>query len=355
MGLKSGIAAHPFRVLAAVVGLFLLLAAGLWAFDRSRADQIAPGVAIGGVDVGGLSEAQARDKLERDLLPKLQAPLVVDHGTNRWTLGAREARVTANIPASVDEAIARSRQGSLLSRGYREVTGKGLDVNLTPEVTYSDAAIVRLIDRVRSTVDRDAIDAKVEMGLNGPRLEEGRPGLKVDASQLHDRMRAAIVSATASRRLSAATEKANPKVTSAQVKANYKTAMVVNRKAFRLTLFKNFKKVKTYEIAVGAVGLETPAGVYNIQNKAVNPAWTKPHSSWVPEDERGEVVPGGTAENPLKSRWMGIFDGAGIHGIAPSEYGSIGHAASHGCVRMRIPDVEDLYDRVDVGTPIYIG
>ena len=108
-------------------------------------------------------------------------------------------------------------------------------------------------------------------------------------------------------------------------------------------------------MAVGAVGLETPAGTYHIQNKAVDPAWTMPNSSWVPEDKRGTVVPGGTPQNPLKARWLGIFNGAGIHGIDPSEYGSIGHAASHGCVRMRIPDVIALYPQVPVGAPIYIG
>ena len=63
----------------------------------------------------------------------------------------------------------------------------------------------------------------------------------------------------------------------------------------------------------------------------------------------------GTPENPLKSRWLGIFNGAGIHGVDPSEYGTIGHAASHGCVRMRIADVEDLYPRVPVGAPIFIA
>lgn len=355
MRLKEALRRHPYRALGTLVGAVLLFALSLWALDARNAGRVAPGIKVGGVDVGGLSEREAEAKLERVLLPKLQTALIVDHGSNRWVLGAREARVTADIAASVDEAIARGRQGSLLGRSYRQLSGQGLNVELTPEVSYSDAAIVRLIDRVRATVDRDAIDAKVKMGLSGPVLEKGRPGLRVNASQLHDRMRAAIVSATAQRRLSAKTEKTNPKVTSEQARAGYKTAMVVNREAFQLTLFKNFKKVKTYDIAVGAVGLETPAGTYNIQNKAVDPAWTKPNSSWVPEAERGEVVPGGTAANPLKARWLGIFNGAGIHGIDPSEYGSIGQAASHGCVRMRIPDVKELYDRVDVGTPIYIG
>jgi lipoprotein-anchoring transpeptidase ErfK/SrfK len=50
---------------------------------------------------------------------------------------------------------------------------------------------------------------------------------------------------------------------------------------------------------------------------------------------------------------MAIYEGAGIHGT--EETSSLGSAASHGCVRMAIPDVEELYDRVEVGTPIYIG
>ena len=67
----------------------------------------------------------------------------------------------------------------------------------------------------------------------------------------------------------------------------------------------------------------------------------------------GTVVPPGPAD-PLKARFMSFDGGAGIHGIDPSEYSSIGHDASHGCVRMRIPDVIELYSRSPVGTPVYI-
>jgi lipoprotein-anchoring transpeptidase ErfK/SrfK len=127
----------------------------------------------------------------------------------------------------------------------------------------------------------------------------------------------------------------------------------VNRGAFKLTLYKHLKPVKTYGIAVGQVGLETPAGLYNIQNKAVDPAWTMPDSDWVAPGDRGKIVPGGTPENPLKARWMGIYDGAGIHGTDAA--GSIGTAASHGCIRMRIPEVIELYEQVPVGAPVYIS
>jgi lipoprotein-anchoring transpeptidase ErfK/SrfK len=58
-------------------------------------------------------------------------------------------------------------------------------------------------------------------------------------------------------------------------------------------------------------------------------------------------------ENPLKSRWLGIYDGVGIHGT--SDRASIGSNASHGCLRMLVEDVEDLYPQVPVGAPIYIA
>ena len=88
-----------------------------------------------------------------------------------------------------------------------------------------------------------------------------------------------------------------------------------------------------------------------MQNKAVNPAWHVPNSAWAGK-LAGKVIPGGVPDNPLKSRWLGIYDGAGIHGTA--DVASLGTAASHGCIRMAVPDVEELYDQVPVQTPVFI-
>jgi lipoprotein-anchoring transpeptidase ErfK/SrfK len=105
-------------------------------------------------------------------------------------------------------------------------------------------------------------------------------------------------------------------------------------------------------VAVGKQGLETPAGLYHIQNKGVNVPWNVPNSSWA-GSLAGTTVPGGAPDNPLKARWLGVFDGAGIHGT--DQVGSLGTAASHGCVRMAIPDVVELYPQVPVQAPMYIG
>jgi lipoprotein-anchoring transpeptidase ErfK/SrfK len=98
-------------------------------------------------------------------------------------------------------------------------------------------------------------------------------------------------------------------------------------------------------------GHATPRGRFSITNKAVNPDWTAPDELWAGA-YRNEVVEGGAPENPLKARWLGIVDGVGIHGTDADW--SIGTRASHGCIRMRIPDVIDLYPRVPVGSTVLI-
>jgi lipoprotein-anchoring transpeptidase ErfK/SrfK len=108
----------------------------------------------------------------------------------------------------------------------------------------------------------------------------------------------------------------------------------------------------TYPIAVGMQGLDTPAGLWHIQWMQVDPPWYVPNDSWA-GSLAGTVVPPGPSD-PLKARFMSFDGGAGIHGIDPSEYGTIGHTASHGCIRMTIPDVIDLYSKVSVGVPVYI-
>jgi lipoprotein-anchoring transpeptidase ErfK/SrfK len=144
----------------------------------------------------------------------------------------------------------------------------------------------------------------------------------------------------------------SPKVGTADLAKKYATVLIVNRKAFSLTLYKDLKVKKSYGIAVGRVGLETPAGLYTIQDKAIDPAWHVPNSPWAGK-LAGKVIPGGAPDNPIKSRWLGVYDGVGVHGT--SDDASIGSNASHGCIRMHIPDVEELYPQVPVGSPIYIA
>ena len=343
---------RSFIYVAAFLAVIVVLGGALYVYDHARANEIAPGVAVGGVPLGGLTPDEARARLQREILQPLQEPVVVHHDSKTWKLGPREARLRADLGAMVDEALARSRSGDIFARSWRSLTGKRTNENLQPTVQYSDAAVIRLIDKVRKSVERPAKDASVKIGADGVRTIPGAEGLAISASRLHRQIGAAITSTTASRTFVAKTRHTQPKVTTADLKRKYETVIVVNRNQFRLRLFKELKPAETYGIAVGQVGLETPAGQYTIANKAINPAWHVPNSPWAGK-LAGKVIPGDDPTNPIKARWLGIFDGVGIHGT--SDDASIGHNASHGCIRMHIPDVEKLYDEVPVGAPVYIA
>jgi lipoprotein-anchoring transpeptidase ErfK/SrfK len=343
---------RTFIALGVALATLLLLAGGVYAYDASRAPRIAQGVTVAGLHVGGLRPAQAQARLERSFLARLEEPIVVSRGKRTWKLGPKEARIRANIDAMVAQAVEASDEGNILERSFRRLTDGEIDQSLEPQVTYSKAAVVRLIDRIRGSVERKAINAEAEIGPSGIRTEAGRTGRALLASRLHKEIRAAITSPAADREFRAQVRKVQPEVRRKDLADKYPVVLIADRASFRLHVYKDLELAKTYRIAVGKAGNETPAGEYKIANKAIDPAWTVPDSDWA-GDLRGQVIPGGVPENPLKSRWLGIYDGVGIHGT--SDRASIGSNASHGCLRMLVEDVEDLYPQVPVGAPIYIA
>jgi lipoprotein-anchoring transpeptidase ErfK/SrfK len=232
------------------------------------------------------------------------------------------------------------------------VTGGTVNADLPPKVDYSASAVNKLVRRVRTTINRPPKDATVSPGADGLQEVNAHNGLSVRVPKLRTDLQRMLTVPAGERKVAVAVKKVPPKVTTSELKKKYPNYIIVNRNGFQLRYYHNLKLTKTYPIAVGMQGLETPAGLYDIQDKQVNPSWQVPNSSWA-GSLAGQLIPPGP-QDPLKARWMGIDGGAGIHGIDPSEYGSIGTAGSHGCVRMTIPDVIDLYDRVTVGTPVYI-
>lgn len=340
------------KAFTSVAILVLLLVAGSvagFAYDSARSDRIADGVTVGWVDVGGLTAAEARERVQARVATRIERPIAVERGKLRFTLSAQDAGVRADVGGMVDDALDASRDGSIVTRVVRDLAGGDEDVAIPIRATYSRSAARGLVERVRDKLDREPRDATLDF----PSLAavEERNGLRVRTVRLSERVSAALTS-PGDREVEVPVEVTEPEVTSDELAERYPLVLVADRASFQLRLYEDLKLAKTYTVAFGAAGYDTPTGLYEIQNKAVDPAWSVPDRDWA-GDLAGTVVPGGTAENPLKARWLGIYDGAGIHGT--DDVGSLGTAASHGCIRMAVPEVIELYDRVPVQTPIYIG
>ena len=335
------------------VAVVLLVAAGAtYLYDHGRRETIADGVRIDGVDVGGLHAAAARAKLQREVVASLNRPVTVTAAAKRWRLGAREAGLTVDTAKMVDQAVRASREGSIVARTIRGLTGGKVNKDIPLVISYSHAAVRGLTAQVRRALERAPRDATVQPGASGLSEVEGQTGTTVDSTRLGARIDRALIGAASSHTVVVPVKTVRPAVTRAKLAAKYPAYIVINRGGFRLSFYEHLKLARTYEIAVGMEGLETPAGLHKIEWEQVDPPWYVPKKAWAGA-LAGTVVPPGP-QDPLKARFMSFDGGAGIHGIDPSEYSSIGHDASHGCVRMRIPDVIALYGRSPVGTPVYI-
>jgi len=345
MGRKTKIA-----IVAGVIVL-VLAAVGAYAYDSSQSDTIADGVAIGGVDVGGMDAAEAKRAVRRQLLAPLRHSIRVGYDGESWKLSGEALDVHADLDGAVDRALDKSRDGGLPGRLVRYVTGGEVDKAVSAKVTYSEPAVNRFVRKVADAVDREARDATVAASGSSLEVVPAEYGRKLRDKLLDRQLKAAVLNANADHTIAARTHSVKPEVTAGEVPSEYPSYLTLDRAGYTLRLWKDLKLAKSYTVAVGQVGLETPEGLYHIESKEVDPSWHVPNSDWA-GDLAGQVIPPGPAD-PLKARWMGIFEGAGIHGT--DDTGSLGSAASHGCVRMSIPDVEELYDQVEVGTPIYIG
>jgi L,D-transpeptidase catalytic domain/Putative peptidoglycan binding domain len=339
-------------ILLALFGV-ALSAGGAYAYfwDSSRVDVIAPGVVVAGVDVGGLDTAQAEARVRERVVGALERPVRLTYGAYSFTVGPNQAGLRVDLDRMLAVALAESRRGGLAARFLRHLEGRRVHVSVPLEAGVSPAALGRVADEVATLVDRPARSATVVPTSLALRIVPERLGVAVRRETLQRALAHAVLDQTGARTIDVPTRTVLPRWTAETLRKRYPAYLLVDRETYKLRLFRGLKLAKTYSIAVGRAGLETPAGLYRIDDKQVNPSWHVPRSAWA-GSLAGQIIPPGPAD-PIKARWMGFWNGAGIHGT--DETWSIGHSASHGCIRMLIPDVIQLYSLVPLNTPIYVG
>lgn len=126
------------------------------------------------------------------------------------------------------------------------------------------------------------------------------------------------------------------------------TRLEISLSRRQLTLYQNNTLIKSYPVAVGKAGWETPRGNFQVIDMRQNPKWINPLT--------GEAILGGDPENPLGNYWIGFWTNGtnwvGMHGTPTPN--SVGKAVSHGCVRMHNKDIQELFAKVTPGTPVKV-
>ena len=305
----------------------------------SAADQvIAPGVKAGGVDLGGQTVESATTNLELALGPTFARPIDVRAANKTFRLLPADAEFTLDALTTAKRAYYAGRD-----------KGPGQEVALA--LKWSDRSLQAWAKNVDKQVSRAPRNATARITVRRIVVRKPKNGKTINEVSLSRRLAATLADPARPRVLRAKMNDDKPTVGMPQLRRKYGTVLTVDRKTFKLRLFKRLKVAKTYGIALGAAGYDTPSGLFSIQSKQVNPTWYVPNSDWAGA-LAGQTVPGGAPNNPLKARWLGVNGSVGIHGTA--EEWSIGSRASRGCIRMRVRDVVALYRRVPMGTPVLI-
>lgn len=284
---------------------------------------IAGGVTISGVAVGGLTaeEAIAAVRASFDL------PLRFTFGEKTWRALPSELGARPYIEGAVRRAL---------------VAAPGEVVTMV--VTVRGDTVRAYVAHLDDLFSRPAKDATLRLKNLRPFLSKPRNGLKV----VKPAMTEALVRALRANHhgpIPLVAEVVEPRVTL----RNFGPVIVIRRESKKLLLYRGQRYWKRFGVATGQRSFPTPLGRFSIVVKARNPWWYPPDSEWA--DGLKPIPPG--PGNPLGTRWLGLsVPLVGIHGTPDAA--SIGYSASHGCVRMRIPDAEWLFQRVTVGTPVFV-
>ena len=288
-----------------------------------KAKLIPLGVTVGGIHVGGLSATAAYLVVRA----AFQAPLVLHAGSHRAMVNPANLGAIAYAKAAV--AHARSAPaGAAVPLG----------------VSIRGRAVRQLVESLATKYGREPIDSKLLLRHLKPYITEGEPGKVLDP-------KASVEAILKALRENRRTGIKLPYIEVPQTisRKTFGSVIVIRRGSNRLFLYRGMKPWRTFVVATGQSVYPTPLGRFQIVVKWENPWWYPPDSPWA---KGAKPIPPGPG-NPLGTRWMGLSTpGVGIHGTPDSA--SLGYSASHGCIRMYIPQAEWLFDHVDVGTTVYI-
>ena len=340
--------ARAIVIVSVVAGVVLLGGGAAFSahrYEQARADVILPGVTVGGVDVGGMTRAEAIDAVDRIMALRLGAPVLVSAAGKTWTVSPAQLGQEADIGAGVDRALGIGDSMGTFARFWHRVRRQPVGVSIDVDVG-DPSGIPAFLTSVAGDVRVQPVDAAIterdgRLAFVKPKL--GRALAQKESATL---LRSALSGRSAS--VTLPMRAIRPGVTPNKLGRT----IVVRVDQNRLYLYRGFTVERTYPVATAKPGFTTPVGDWRVSAKAVNPVWHNPAlDSWGAGEPA--VVPGGPG-NPMGPRAL-YLSAPGlirIHGNADDS--SIGHYESHGCIRMHNWDVEQLYPLIPVGTHVII-
>ena len=344
---------HRAIVVVAIVAGVLVLAAGgaaysAYSYEQARADRILPGVTIAGVDVGGMTKAEAVVAVREAADVTLDTSIRLRAGGSSWHVTLGELGQRSNAVGAVNRALALNESMDTFSRFWHRFNDN--PVGREVELSFSgDGRVDTVLGGIAREVAVKPVNADVALADGDVAFVKPESGRALDFAVARASLRSALKRPAPPARIDLPVLKVEPKVT----EQNMPRTIVVRVDENRLYLYEGFDVLRTWSVATAMPGYTTPQGDWKLTRMAENPTWYNPAlDSW--GASLPAVVPGGPTA-PMGTRALYIDEAPGlirIHGTPADS--SIGTYASHGCIRMHNSEVEQLYDMVELGMRVII-
>lgn len=328
---------------AAVAGV----AYATYDYSEEYKGKILPGATVAGVDVGGMEKREAVRAVRKALRPQMRRDVKVRWEDQTWKVSPKQLGAKSDARAAVEAALDESGRVSMLDKAQMKFLGKDLDFQQDVAFKHPKKGPYAFVEGLASEFNRKPVDAALDYSSGWVKVQKETLGREVDTNKSGKALLGALRSGKRVAKLEV--DETKPDVTS----KSFEQVLLLRQSEYTLYFYQQVKdKLKiTHEwpVAVGTGGYPTPTGEWTVTELRYMPTWVNPDPTGWGASMPAMIPPG--PSNPLGLRAIN-WDASGIRFHGTSDTGSIGTAASHGCVRMYNEDVIELYDMVEVGTPI---
>ena len=339
-------------VAAVAIAVVLLVFGGVayaaFRYEATHADRILPGVRIAGVDVGGMTRADATRAVRDAAGTQLQTQFTVTVGRDHWTTTLGALGRHAAITDAVDSAFATADDFGTLSRAWHRLRDESIGIDVPMNYRTGGAGVTDWVTRIAKDVavaprnaslgiTADASDVVIVHAKDGTTLARA-PAIAAIRRALDRDLDSVLLR----------TRDVSPKITDATLGRT----IVVHLDRNELDLYDGFHVIRSWDVATAKPGFTTPNGDWTIYDKQVDPTWHNPAPDGWGAGEPLVIGPG--PGNPMGPRALYITAPGLIRIHGTSDDASIGRYASHGCIRMHNTDIVMLYPMVPVGTHVLV-
>jgi L,D-transpeptidase catalytic domain/Putative peptidoglycan binding domain len=327
------------------IPLALLAGAALATYKYSDKydGKILPGASIAGVDVGGMTRKEAMRAVKKALKPQMKREVSVTWRKKSWEVTPQQLGARSDAAAAVEQALADSGDVSMMEKAQMRWLGEDLDFTEDVALRYPKQGASSFIEGLASGFNENPLDASIDYSSGWVKIVPETMGRTVDTKKSSRNLLAALEAGEDTAKLEVETNK--PEVLS----SDFNQVLLLRQSDYKVYLYEDGKITHEWPVAVGTSTYPTPTGEWTVIDKVMGPSWTNPDPDGWGADMPAYIPPG--PGNPLGLAAV-YWDASGIRFHGTSDLGSIGSPASHGCVRMYNEDVIELYNIIEIGTPI---